>query len=181
MSSIPFPNTHSADDESHCPADVFFCSQSVGVLQLFSFTLTVIRSTGCKKFKTVQRKLFFARVDMNTLDRALLKALQWLPVKEGIIFKKPPLVSVSLMVPSHNTCHHVSMYTFLALSVPAQIKNFFLFFFSSSFLKSCARWKRKGFGRSLFRLPLSGTTFLLTSDTAVLSQFKTSLKLNTCT
>ena len=32
-------------------------------------------------------------------------------------------------------------------------------------------------GRSLFRLPLSGTTFLLTSDTAVLSQFKTSLKI----
>ena len=87
MKSIPFPNTHSADDESHCPADVFFCSQSVGVLQLFSFTLTVIRSTGCKKFKTVQRKLFFARVDMNTLDRALLKALQWQPVKERIIFK----------------------------------------------------------------------------------------------
>ena len=31
-------------------------------------------------------------------------------------------------------------------------------------------------GRSLPRLSLSGTTFLLTSDTAVLSQFKTSLK-----
>ena len=69
MSSIPFPNTHSADDESHCPADVFFCSQSVAVLQLSSLTSTVIRSTGCKKFKTMQRKLFFARVDMNTLDQ----------------------------------------------------------------------------------------------------------------
>ena len=35
----------------------------------------------------------------------------------------------------------------------------------------CARWKRMGFGyRSfLFRLPLSGTNFLLTSDTAILS------------
>ena len=87
MSSIPFPNTHSADDESHCPADVFLCSQSVGVLQLCSLASTVIRGTGCKKFKTMHRKLFFARVDMNTLDRALLKALQWQPVKERIIFK----------------------------------------------------------------------------------------------
>ena len=36
---------------------------------------------------------------------------------------------------------------------------------------SCARWKLKGFvtGRSLFRRPLSGTTFLPTSDTAVSS------------
>ena len=41
--------------------------------------------------------------------------------------------------------------------------------FSFSLKKSCARWKLKGFGRSLYRLPLSGTTFLLTSDTAVLS------------
>ena len=174
MSSIPFPNTHSADDESHCPADVFFCSQSVGVLQLCSLASTVIRGTGCKKFKTMHRKLFFARVDMNTLDRALLKALQWLPVKEGIIFKKPPLVSVSLMVPSHNTCHHVSMYTFLALSVPAQIKKLIFLFF-----KSCARWKLKGFGYRSFSVqaPLVWNNLPAhTRHCSSLPQFKTSLK-----
>ena len=48
---------------------VFFCSQSVGLLQLFaSLTSSGIRCTGCKKFKTMQRRWFFTRADMSMLD-----------------------------------------------------------------------------------------------------------------
>ena len=50
---------------------------------------------------------------------------------------------------------------FVTLSVPVQMKKNL----------SCARWKLKGFSYWSFsvRLPLSGTTFLLTSNTAILS------------
>ena len=52
-------------------------------------------------------------------------------------------------------------------SVPVQMKTILF----------CARWKLRVTSLSLFRLFLSGTTFLLPSATAVfLSQFKTSLK-----
>ena len=76
---------------SHCSSYVFFCCQSVGLLQpLVHYNwhqLWSLRCTGCKQFKTTQRTLFFARADMSMLDHALLKALNWLPVKDRIIFK----------------------------------------------------------------------------------------------
>ena len=62
-------------------------------------------------------------------------------------------------VPCHRTAHRVSPCTLLlAHSVPVQMKN-----------KKDGNLRALVAGRSLFRLLLSGTTFLLTSDTAVLS------------
>ena len=66
------------------------------------------------------------------------------------------------MVPCHHTCHHVFLYALLlARFIPVQVKKLFLV--QGGNLSTLAT------GHSLFRLPLSGTTFLLTSNTAVLS------------
>ena len=94
--------------------------------------------------------------------RPLLKALHWLPVKDRIIYKIGTFVFCLFVfvVPSHHTCH-VSLYTLLAHSVSVQKKKLFLV--QDEKLRALVT------GRSLFRLPLAGTTFLLTSDTAVLS------------
>ena len=66
------------------------------------------------------------------------------------------------MVPCRHTCHHVSMYSFLDS----------LFQFRWVFVVVVAQdgnLRALVTSLSLLRLPLSGTTFLLTSDTAVLS------------
>ena len=49
---------------------VFFCSQSVGLLQLFAHwhQLWSDIHAGSKKFKTMQRRWFFIRADMSMLD-----------------------------------------------------------------------------------------------------------------
>ena len=84
------------------------------------------------------------------------KALHWLPVIDIIIFKI--VVFVSLMVPCHHTCHHVSVYTpSHALSSSSDEK---LFLVQDGNLRALVT------SHSLFWLPLSGTTFLLTPETA---------------
>ena len=66
------------------------------------------------------------------------------------------------MVPCHHTCHRVFLYALcLAHSIPVQVKK--RFFVQGGNLSTLFT------GHSLFRLPLSGTTFLLTPNTAVLS------------
>ena len=83
--------------------------------------------------------------------------------KKGSFSRQPPLLSASLMVPCHHTCPRVSLYTLLlAHSVPVQMGE-------KIFLVQDKNLRALVTGRSLFRLPLSGTTFLLTSDIAVLS------------
>ena len=86
--------------------------------------------------------------------------------KTGLFLRYPLFSSFCfvLMVPCHHTCHRVSLYTLLlAHSVPVQMKK-------NYFLCKDGNLRALVTGRSLFRLPLSGTTFLLTSDyTAVLS------------
>ena len=72
--------------------------------------------TGCKKFKTMQWRLFFARANVNTLDHCS-KHFSGGQSKKILFSKYPSLCSLSSMVPCHHTCHHVSLYTFLALSV----------------------------------------------------------------
>ena len=73
------------------------------------------------------------------------------------------MFSVSLNT-SHHTCHYVSLYSIYTPSCTLH---------SSSgeklFLVKDENLRALVTGRSLFRLPLSGTTSLLTSDTAVLS------------
>ena len=67
------------------------------------------------------------------------------------------------MVPCHHTCHHVSVYTpsqALHSSSDEKENNSFVQDENLRFLVT---------SHSLFRLPLSRTTFLLTSNTAVLS------------
>ena len=83
--------------------------------------------------------------------------------KTGLFLRLPLLFSISLMVPCHHTCRRVSPHTLLlAFSIPVQMKKLFLVQYGN--VRALVT------GRSLFRLPLSGTTFLLTSDTAVLSR-----------
>ena len=154
---------------------VFFCSHSVGLLQLFAHwhQLTVIRCTGCRKFKTTQRTLFLTWAEHYHV-RPLLTALHWLPVKDGIIFKIAIFLFSVLVFNFDGT---PPPYLSSCLSVIHSSDSTFQFRWKKQNTLSCARWKFKGFvaGRSLLRLPLSGTTFLLTSDTAVLSHSSTLL------
>ena len=95
--------------------------------------------------------------------RPLIKAVHWLPVKERIIFEIVSFVSFSLTVPCHHTSHPLSLCKLrLILSTPVQI-------FFKVFLVQDGNLTGLVTGCSLFRLPLSETTFLLTVDTAVLS------------
>ena len=74
------------------------------------------------------------------------------------------------MVPRHHTCRRVSLlYTPRTLRSSSDGKNKTLFLVQDGNLRALVA------GRSLLRLPLSGTTFLLTSDTAVLSHSSTLL------
>ena len=67
------------------------------------------------------------------------------------------------MVHCHHTCHRVCLYThLLAHSVPVQMQK-------QIFLVHDGNLKVLLAGRSLFRLPSSGTTFLLTPNNAALS------------
>ena len=97
-------------------------------------------------------KVVFRRADMSMLDHCS-RHFTGCQSKTGLFLRQP----LFFMVPSH----HVSLHTFLAHSVPVQMKKLLLV--QDGNLKALVT------GRSLFRLPLSGTTFLLTSDTAVLS------------
>ena len=134
----------------------------------------MIRCTGCKKFKTTQRTLFLTRAEHEHV-RPLLTALHWLPVKDGIIFKIAIFFVfrvgfLILMVPRHHTCRRVSLlYTPRTLRSSSDGKNKTLFLVQDGNLRALVA------GRSLLRLPLSGTIFLLTSDTAVLSHSSTLL------
>ena len=95
--------------------------------------------------------------------RPLIKAVHWLPVKERIIFEIVSFVSYFFdgTLPPY-------LSSFISMQTSSHTLRF-----SSDFKKSvsCARWELNGLvtGCSLFRLPLSETTFLLTVDTAVLS------------
>ena len=121
---------------------------------LSSLTSTVIRCIGCKKFKTKKQRLFFARADMNTLDHCSKpfsvcrskKAKIAIFVFHFFDSTLPPYLSCTLL---------------LGLSVPVQMKNIFL-------VQDRNLWAFVT-GHSLFRLPSSGTTFLLTSNATVLS------------
>ena len=78
------------------------------------------------------------------------------------------------MVPCHHTFHHVSLYTLLlGLSVPVRMEK-------KLFLVQDGNFRALVTGHSPFRFPLSGTTFLLTSDTAVLSHISLNLSLYFC-
>ena len=149
----------------------------------------VIRYTVCKTFPTMQRRLFSQENLRNEHVRPLFKALHWLPVKDRIIFKIGTLFPVyfcsfcslfvvccfccCFMVSCHHTCHRFSLYTLLlAQSIPVQIggeekkkkrKTNKLFLVQYGNLRALVT------GRSLFRLPLSRTTFLLTHPTLHLS------------
>ena len=83
ISSIRHLLTTKATVQHMC---MFFSGQSVGLLQLFAHChqLTVIRCTGCKRFKTMQVVFRKSRYEHVT---PLLKALHWLLVKDRIIFK----------------------------------------------------------------------------------------------
>ena len=106
------------------------------------------------------------------LVRPLLKALHWLPVQERIIFKIATFVFrfcfiLFFIVSCHHTFRCFSLYTLLlAHFVPVQMGEEKR---KKNFLVQDGNLRALVTGRSLFRLPLSGTTFLLTSDTAVLS------------
>ena len=116
--------------------------------------------TGCRKFKTTQRKYFFAGADMNTSVhvRPLPDAFHWLPVKERIIFKTVTFVlCVFLWYPAI-----VSLCVHSFSDWPFQFR-------WENFPVQDGKLRAMGFGYRSF-----SETFLLTSDTAVLSH---SLKL----
>ena len=89
----------------------------------------------------MQPKLFFTKYKYEHAT-PLLKKLHWLPVKERILFKIATFAFVSLMVGT------VLPYLSSCLSVYTPFGTFH----SSSDDKtlSCAKWKLKGFGHSLF-------------------------------
>ena len=93
----------------------------------------------------------------------LLKALHWLPVKERVIFKIAAFVFsffAGTLSPYLSLCFYV--YTPCFYHSSSDLKR-------NLFLVQDENLRALVIGRSLFRLPLSGTTFLLTSNTAVLS------------
>ena len=141
---------------------------------------TVIRRTGCKK---LNHSVFFARADMSMLDYCSRYFTDRLPVKDRIVFK----ISTSFVFMFLFCCccfyGHLPPYPLSLLSVyPLSFSQSpFQFRWGEKqqlFLVQDGNLRALVTGRSLFRLPLSRTTFLLTSDSAVLelSQFKTSLK-----
>ena len=124
------------------------CVLLLSVTQTFcSLTSTVIRCPGWKSSKPHSKS-------RHEHIRPLLKALHSLSVKERITFTDgtlPPYLSPCLPVytPSH------------ILHSSSDEKNL-----------SCAKRKLKGFSYQSFCVLFSGTTFLLTSDIAVLSHFR---------
>ena len=107
-------------------------------------------------------KVVFARGDMSMLDHCL-RHFTGCQSKTGLLLGIAAFVFrfclfVFLMVSCHHTCHRFSRYTLLlAKSIPVQMK--------TSFLVQDVNLRALVTGRSLFRLPLSRTTFLLTHPT----------------
>ena len=128
--------------------------------QLFSLLIsTLISWTGCKKLKTMQERLFFTNTDMETLDHfsgTLMAASQRKDHFQDshlcfpILWLHPATIPVIMSLCA--LC--------LILSVLVLKKDFHV---RDGSLRALVT------GRSLFKLSLSGTTFLLTTDTAVLS------------
>ena len=121
--------------------------------------------------------MFFAKAVMNTLSRPLFKMLHWMPVKERILLKiEPPMLSASLMVPCHHTCHPVSLCTlsstlrFSTDEKTKQTKNA-----NKLFLGQDGNFRALVTGRSLSWLLLSGTTYIdpRIRHFSSLSQFRT--------
>ena len=93
---------------------------------------------------------------MKQKGEILFKALHWLPVIDTIIFKIVVFVSLMYVPPYLSSC--LSVYTpSHTLSSSSDEK---LFLVQDGNLRALVT------GHSLFWLPLSGTTFLLTPETA---------------
>ena len=109
---------------------------------------------------------------MSLLDYCSRYFTDRLPVKDRIVFKistsfvfsffvfLPFLFFILGPLPPYVIVSQFLYTLLLALSVLVQLKNFLV---QDETLRALVT------GRSLFKLPLSGTTFLLTPDTAVLS------------
>ena len=117
-------------------------------------------------FKIIQQKSFFAKADMSLLKH-FYKSFTGSDSKIGHFTRKPPSLTISLMVSCHHTCHRASLCTLhLVLSVPVLM---WVCVWEGgeedSFSVQDGNSRALVTGRSLFRRPLSGTTLLSTSDT----------------
>ena len=131
-----------------------------------------------QKFNTTKRKSLFAEAGVNTFTTS--KSTSQAVGLFKAVLRQPHLLSVSFRVPCHHTCHHVSLCTpCLVHSVPVQM------IWRKQQQQQQQQQQNRSFickteikilvtGRSLFRLLLSGTTFLLT---IALCRFKTPLKI----
>ena len=104
----------------------------------------MIRCTGCKKFQTMQQRLFFARLDMNMFNHCS-RHFTGCQKKERIILKIATFVFRffdGILPPYLSSC--------LSVNTPSHT------LFSSSDVKklSCLRGKLKGFGYRSFSLRL---------------------------
>ena len=133
---------------------------SAGLLQLFAHRHQLWSDAQAAKSSKTRSKVVF-RKSRHIHARLLLKALYWLPVKERIICKEFTFVFRffdGTLTPYLSSC--LSVYTPSHTLRSSSDENFLVQDGSVGALVT---------GPSLFRLPLSGTTFLLTFDTAGLS------------
>ena len=135
-------------------------------------TSTVIRRRGCKTFKTAQRRLFFTRADMSMLDHCL-RHFSGSQSKTGFFFKIDTFLFRFFCF-----LFFVILFAFAFDGTqPPYLSSCMYVYTPSRTLRSSLAGKETVVqdgdlkvvvtGRSLFRLSLSGTTFLLTSSTAV--------------
>ena len=121
---------------------MFFCFvvvvlySSIGwtTATLCSMTSAVMRCTNCRKFKTMQQKLAFARADMNKLNHCSkhFTCCQSKKIQFSSYHFWFPFLSWRVLC--HHICHHVSLYTIL-VSVRMRKKK--------QNPLCCARWKLK--------------------------------------
>ena len=132
------------------------------------------------KFKTMQRRLFFARADINTSDQSSRHITVW-QSKKGLFSRFFVFCFVLFFDGTMPRASCLSVYThsrtLRSSSDGKKEKKTHPLFVQDGHLKALV------IGRFLFWLPLSGTTFLLSSDTAVLShssEFLLNLSLYFC-